>query len=135
MARFGKISEERLATCDPRLQSLFREVVTHFDCVVLCGHRSKADQDAAVRGGNSKTPWPKSKHNPVVSLAVDVGPFDRPARPIDWGDLYRMNFFAGVVLGIAKIRGIPIRWGGDWDGDTHVQDNVFDDLVHFELIS
>ncbi len=135
MAGFGVRSEERLATCEVRLQELFREVVTHFDCVVLCGHRSKADQDAAVRDGKSKTPWPKSKHNPVVSLAVDVGPFDRPAFPIDWEDRERLSLFAGFVLGVSRIRGIPIRWGGDWDGDTQVKDNDFDDLVHFELIS
>jgi hypothetical protein len=28
---------------------------------------------------------------------------------------------------------IPLRWGGDWDSDTEVNDNGFDDLVHFEL--
>ncbi|KKK66847.1 hypothetical protein LCGC14_2959950, partial [marine sediment metagenome] len=25
-------------------------------------------------------------------------------------------------------------WGGDWDLDWNVRDNVFDDLGHFELI-
>ena len=30
--------------------------------------------------------------------------------------------------------GIKIRWGGDWDSDTQVNDNKFDDLVHFEEI-
>ena len=30
--------------------------------------------------------------------------------------------------------GVEIRWGGDWDSDTQVKDNKFDDLVHFELI-
>jgi peptidoglycan L-alanyl-D-glutamate endopeptidase CwlK len=27
-----------------------------------------------------------------------------------------------------------LRWGGDWDMDTKVSDNDFDDLVHFELV-
>jgi peptidoglycan LD-endopeptidase CwlK len=135
MAIFGDKSKEKLATCDPRLQALFTEVVTHFDCVVLCGHRSKADQDLAVRSGKSKTSWPNSKHNPVVSLAVDVAPFERPKSPVDWTDRERLTYFAGYVLGIAKNKGIPIRWGGDWDCDTQVRDNTFDDLVHFELIS
>ena len=29
---------------------------------------------------------------------------------------------------------IKLRWGGDWDRDTQVKDNSFDDLLHFELI-
>jgi len=29
--------------------------------------------------------------------------------------------------------GFKIRWGGDWDMDTHTKDNKFDDLVHFEM--
>jgi len=29
--------------------------------------------------------------------------------------------------------GIRLRWGGDWDGDTELDDNKFDDLPHFEL--
>ncbi len=125
---------QRLATCDARLQALFNEVVTHFDCVVLCGHRTKEEQDAAVAAGNSKTPFPKSKHNPSPSKAADVAPFNRPDQPVDWKDRERMTLFAGLVLGIAKVRGIHVRWGGDWDEDTDVKDNTFDDLVHFELV-
>ena len=30
--------------------------------------------------------------------------------------------------------GIDLRWGGDWDRDTEVRDNTFDDLVHFEIV-
>jgi len=30
--------------------------------------------------------------------------------------------------------GVTLRWGGDWDRDTEVQDNSFDDLVHFEIV-
>lgn len=134
MPKFSKISIQRLATCDTRLQSLFNEVVKYFDCVVLCGIRSKADQDAAVAAGRSKTPYPKSKHNPLPSRAADVAPFNRQGAPVDWTDRERLTLFAGFVLGVAKVRGIPIRWGGDWDQDTEVKDNSFDDLVHFELV-
>ena len=42
-------------------------------------------------------------------------------------------FFGGLVTGLAKQKGIPLRWGGDWDGDNNFKDNRFDDLVHFEL--
>ena len=84
--------------------------------------------------GNSKTPFPKSKHNPTPSKAVDAGPFERKEAPIDWMDRERMTYFAGHVIATARSMGITLRWGGDWDQDTRVKDNAFDDIVHFELV-
>ena len=134
MANFGKASLEKLATCDPLLQRLFGEVVKHFDCVVLCGHRGEREQTAAVKAGNSKTPYPKSKHNSMPSKGIDVGPYERPEKPIDWDDIHRICMFSGFVLGVAKLMNISVRWGGDWDRDTQLKDNTFDDLVHFEIV-
>lgn len=134
MPEFSKLSKQRLQTCHPDLQRLFGEVIKNFDCVVLCGHRGEAEQDAAVKAGNSKTRWPNSKHNPTPSLAADVGPYEKPTQPIDWQDRERLTLFAGFVLGTAQALGIRLRWGGDWDQDTQVKDNSFDDLVHFELV-
>lgn len=37
-------------------------------------------------------------------------------------------------MGVATMMGVKIRWGGDWDLDTDLKDNTFDDLPHFELI-
>jgi len=65
----------------------------------------------------------------LPSLAVDVAPY-----PIDWNDRERFCYFAGYVKGIAKSLGTELRWGGDWDRDTQVKDNNFDDLPHFELV-
>lgn len=129
MPAFGKTSVERLATCDPRLQELFKEVIKYFDCTIACGTRSKEDQDKAVAEGKSKTPYPKSKHNSNPSKAVDVYPY-----PVDFNDVNRMRFFAGFVLGIAAQKGIKVRWGGDWNRDTQLKDNSFNDLPHFELV-
>lgn len=128
MPRFSDRSMRRLLTCDQQLVILFEEVIKYFDCTVVCGHRDKEDQMAAYNSKNSKTPWPRSKHNSLPSKAVDVIPY-----PLDWEDRERMTYFAGVVKGIASQLGIGIRWGGDWDRDTEVKDNKFDDLVHFEL--
>lgn len=129
MPSFSKHSVNNLSTADHRLRVLFERVVQEFDCTVITGHRSKKDQDAAVAAGNSKTKWPNSKHNSVPAQAVDVIPY-----PVDWDDRERMSFFAGFVKGVALSMGIKIRWGGDWDQDTEVKDNSFDDLVHFELV-
>lgn len=128
MPKFSTRSKERLSTCDQRLFDLFSDVVEHFDCTVLVGHRTEAEQDEAFRTGHSKLKWPKSKHNHTPSLAVDVAPY-----PIDWKDRERFTYFAGFVLGMATTRGIRIRWGGNWQMDTMLRNNTFDDLVHFEI--
>lgn len=128
MPSFSKISEERLATCDPRLEQLFREVVKIHDCMVLCGHRTEAEQDEALRTGKSQKAFPNSKHNSSPSLAVDVAPY-----PVDWKDLKRFWHFAGVVRGVAAGLGVKVRWGGDWDRDFDLNDQQFNDLPHFEI--
>lgn len=129
MPSFSSTSKKRLSTCDEKLQTLFNEVVKHFDCSVTCGYRGKEEQNKAYKAGNSKKQFPHGKHNKLPSNAVDVAPY-----PIDWDDRERFQYFAGFVLGTAKQLGINIRYGGDWDGDNDLKDNKkFDDLVHFEI--
>jgi peptidoglycan LD-endopeptidase CwlK len=129
--------DERLKEVDPRLCSVIRAVV--LDCVVITGARDKISQDLAVAEGRSKTPWPTSKHNVnpperVYSEAVDLCPV-----PIDWSNAFLFRVLAGAVLQEAKKQGIPVRWGGCWDGDlTHLDPKQFPentwDAGHFELI-
>ena len=116
MASFGKKSQERLNTCDPRLVELFEEVVEHFDCTVIQGYRDEAEQNKAFEDGFSKLKYPKGSHNKYPSLAVDIAPY-----PIDWKDRDRFHLFAGFVKGIASQMGLNIRWGGDWDSDTETK--------------
>lgn len=104
-------------------------MIKHFDCRVLEGHRNQEKQDAAFEKGHSKLKWPNSKHNKLPCNAVDVAPY-----PVDWKDRERMTYFAGFVVATGRQMGVKLRWGGDWDKDTEVSDNGFDDLVHFELV-
>ena len=129
MPRFGRKSRKQLKTCEKELQSLFNEVVRYFDCSVLVGFRGENEQNTAFESGNSKVKWPNGKHNSNPSNAVDVAPY-----PINWKDRERFLYFGGFVKGCAFQMGIPLRWGGDWDNDTSLSDNNFDDLVHFELV-
>ena len=128
MPKFGKRSRERLTTCNKELQALFNEVVKYFDCSVLVGYRGRNEQNIAYESGHSKVEWPNGKHNKNPSSAVDVAPY-----PVDWEDRERFLYFGGFVKGCAYQMGIPLRWGGDWDNDTSLSDNKFDDLVHFEI--
>lgn len=130
MPAFGASSEKQLATCHPDLQKVLREVVKHWDCVVLEGKRSEAQQRINVANGASKTM--ESKHVYPLdgpSLALDVAPF-----PVKWKDYNRFYAFAGFVIGIATSMGIKLRWGGDWDSDRVFDDQTFNDLPHFELV-
>jgi peptidoglycan LD-endopeptidase CwlK len=129
MARFSDRSRSRLATCDPRLKQVFEDVVRNFDCTILEGRRDEARQNRMVDEGKSQVRWPNGKHNTTPSLAVDVA-----AYPIAWDDRARQTLFAGYVLATAKAMGVDLRWGGDWNRDTEVRDNSFDDLVHFEIV-
>ena len=128
MAKFGKSSKERLATCDERLQKVFNEVIKYVDCSILEGYRDGERQDKLFKEGKTKVMYPEGRHNNNPSRAVDVAPY-----PIDWDDRERFHLFAGFVLGIARSMNINLRWGGDWDMDFQVMDNRFDDFPHFEV--
>lgn len=128
MPSFSARSRANLETCHEDLQRLFGEVIKHYDCTILCGHRGEEEQNEAFRQGRSQLQFPQSKHNSLPSIAVDVAPY-----PIDWDNRSRFYHFGGLVLGISIGMGIPIRWGGDWDMDTDLNDQSFFDLPHFEL--
>ena len=128
MPRFGKKSMSKLETCHEDLQQVFYQVIKHFDCSVLEGHRGEELQNKYFNEGKSKVKFPKGKHNANPSNAVDVVPW-----PVDWDDTDRMYYFAGFVKGIAAMLDIPLRWGGDWNDNTEVKDTGFKDLPHFEL--
>lgn len=135
MPTFSTASQQKLFTCHPELQLLFREVIKYFDCTVIEGFRNEADQNKAFAAGNSKLKWPHGKHNQSPSMAVDVAPY-----PIDWNNTKRMYWFGGFVLGVAQMlknQGkmvYEVRYGGDWDGDKDINDQTFNDTVHFELV-
>ncbi len=128
MSSFSKSSDEKLNTCHPLLQTLFREVVKKYDCTIICGNRNEKDQNEAFMKGFSKLKFPNSKHNSMPSRAVDVMPY-----PINWSDKSRLLHFAGYVQATADRLGIKVRWGGNFDGDSNL-DNGFLDRPHWELV-
>lgn len=139
MPKFSKASQQKLETCDPRLQLLFNEVIKWRDCKVTDGYRGKEAQDEAYRTGASKLPFPKGRHNRNPSMAADVIPY-----PVDWRirttkQAARYYSFAGFVEGIwcsllssGKVSGTLV-WGGDWDNDKDFEDQNWDDFPHFQI--
>lgn len=127
---FGERSLALLATCDERLQRIAQAAIrVGMDFSVISGHRGKDEQEDLFARGLSRKRWPDSRHNSLPSLAFDVAPW-----PIDWSDRGRFLHLAGILRTVAFDLAVPIRWGGDWDGDFDLKDQTFFDLGHFELI-
>lgn len=135
MPEFSFNSNDKLNTCHPLLQKLFREVIKNDDCTIIEGHRGKSRQNELYNQDPPKTEhqWPNSGHNNMPATAVDAGPYI-PGKKIPWKEPEQFYFFAGKVLAKARELGIKIRWGGDWDRDNDVKDQKFMDLDHFELL-
>ena len=131
---FSKSSKKNLKSCHADLQRIFNYVLRGFDCTIVQGVRDEKTQNKYFKEKKTQLKYPKSKHNKAPSMAVDVVPY-----PIDWKDGDRMKHFAGYVKGIAAIMlsksliTHSVRWGGDWDNDTQLKDNKFQDYPHFEL--
>ena len=72
MPKFGKRSLARLNTCDAEIQVLFEEIVKHFDCTVLCGHRPKDKQDdlQGYDPPRTKVSWPNSLVYAYVGVEI-----------------------------------------------------------------
>ncbi len=134
MPHFSTTSKKRLETCSPELQQLFHEVIKTYDCTIICGHRTEAEQEKLLKSGKTKVKF--SKHNKNPALAVDVSPYSIPKNwgAVNFKERAKFYHFAGYVKGIAETLKIPVRWGGDWNGNNDFSDQTFDDLVHYELV-
>ena len=136
MFKWGTRSRRHRATLRQELKELLDEAlnVGIIDISMLCGHRDSTAQMIAFQEGNSTKEWPDSKHNSDPSNAVDVAPYNHQVKEIDWKDERPFYFLAGLILGIAYMKKIPIRWGGAWYGKLNIWHNkdLLMDLGHFE---
>ena len=136
MPQFSQISKDRLNSCHPDLKTLFEYVIKFYDCAVICGYRTKADQEKAFAEGNSKLHYP-ANHNSKPSAAVDVAPYEKTG--IDWS-VKQSAHFAGFVMAVAAMLydagriSHKIRSGADWDSDNDIDDTTFWDACHFEIV-
>ncbi len=127
--RFSNKSIARLNTCDKQLWNVMNDVLNYFDISILDGYRDRERQDNLFRLKATRVEYPGSKHNVLPSKAVDVAPY-----PINFNDIERYYFLAGLVKVISEKMAIKIRWGGDWNGDNDFKNQHFYDLGHYELI-
>ncbi len=118
--KYSKRSITNIEQCDERLQLIAYELIHRMDVIVICGHRNKADQNAAYNSGKSRLKWPMGKHNKLPSLAFDVVPY-----PVNWDKIEPFKVMCRHIEQIAKELGIKIRLGRDFS---------FKDWPHVELV-
>ena len=139
--QFSESSLILLNTCHPIWVAVMHVVIKHVDIKVITGHRDEVGQQRMYDAGRSKLQWPDSKHNSYPSLAIDVVPYpviwpDQKKRPRQFvAEMARFARLAGYVQAVCNQLGHECRWGGDWDRDWDLTDNVFNDYPHYELVN
>jgi peptidoglycan LD-endopeptidase CwlK len=131
---FGRDSLVVRAQLDSRLIQIADAAIGTIDFSLVCGYRGEKEQNEAfnARPQRSKTPWPKSKHNNIPSLAFDFLPYPFKGTK-DWDDYARFARVFGHIESAAKRLAIPIRWGGDFNQDGKSNDDGWD-WGHVELV-
>jgi peptidoglycan L-alanyl-D-glutamate endopeptidase CwlK len=128
MPTFGSASLTSRAKLHPKLQNIVDEAIKEIDFKILDATRGRSAQEKAFKQGNTKAHFGDSAHNYVPAIAMDLFP-----APYDWDNTKSFESLSVVILRIAKEKGIPLRWGGDWnmDGSKTTSDNW--DKPHYEL--
>jgi len=143
----GAGSLKMLEGVDPALVRVVKRAISisSVDFKVICGVRTKAQQEALYAQGRTKpgkkVTWTmSSRHLPDargLGCAVDLLP-----APYDWkleddkstpevDDAFAK--VARAMLKAASIEGVRIRWGANWDGDAMIREKGETDNPHFEL--
>jgi len=109
--KLGNRSNERLEGVDASLQAVVRAAIgiSEQDFSVICGLRTRKEQEALVAKGASQTM--KSKH--LGGFAVDLMAYIVGGR---W-ELNLYDEIADAMKTAAKDCGVKIRWGAAWHID------------------
>lgn len=131
MRHFGPRSRRVYGQLCPELQEMCDYILQEIcDISLTTGHRTESEQNA-LYPTYTKVQWPNSKHNTYPAIAVDLQPYPYPKSDVKLRT--QLAYIAGRVIEWGKAKGYDIRWGGDWDQDHDLVDNMFDDLFHFEV--
>lgn len=138
--RLGSASLKRLDGVHPYLVSVVHGVMDMqvMDFSVIEGVRTLEKQKEYVANGVSKTLNSKHLIQPDGNgHAVDLYPHPINMEKVNKGDareIVRFGLLAGLMISVAKSKGIIVKWGADWDLDGETLDHSFFDAPHFELV-
>ena len=144
----GAASLRYLEGVDPRLVRVVKTAIriSPIDFKVVCGVRTREEQIALYAQGRTRpgkiVTWTlASRHLPDpktgLGRAVDLLPapydwalIDDPSTPAVDDAFVKL---AQAMIAAAKIEGVKIRWGANWDGDVQIREKGETDNPHFEL--
>lgn len=138
--KFSQKSLDRLKDVHPDLVGLVHETMNMqiMDFSVNEGVRTLERQKQLVAEGKSRTM--RSKHliqSDGYGHAVDLYPSPVNMQAVQRGDareVLRFGVLAGVMLSLARRRGILLVHGADWNGNGQTLDHTFFDAPHFEIV-
>lgn len=110
--KLGKRSIERLEGVDPKLVAVVKSAIgrSKQDFSVICGLRTRQQQEKLVKSGASQTM--ASKH--LDGLAVDLMAWDSNAEPQGRWELNLYDEIADAMSSAARDCGVNICWGAAW---------------------
>lgn len=128
MFALGKRSREKLEGVHPDLVKVVERAIqiTKQNFVVTEGVRTLERQKELLAQKKSRTLNSRHLSGHAVDLAAWVN------GTISW-DARFYDEIKEAMYTAARDCNVPLRWGGDWDGDGDRNDQTFHDLVHFEL--
>jgi peptidoglycan L-alanyl-D-glutamate endopeptidase CwlK len=96
------------------------------DMSLICGFRGEEAQNEAYRTKHSMLKFPKSRHNKIPAMAVDIYPYPVNLRDIPrFLELAELMFKASDI--VLKDKEYKLGWGGNY--------RSFKDYPHFELVT
>lgn len=135
MFKFSTTSKERLSTIDIRLADLMKDALAvspvDFGVPSSGGIRTVEEQFELFRVGKSNCDGVIKISRHQSGKAVDIFAYINGGASWDREYYYML---AGVILVLAQVKGLSIRWGGSWDGSFDFNKNSFNDLCHFEIL-
>lgn len=83
---------------------------------LVSSHRTRQEQDDALKRGTTRIQYPMSAHNQLPSLAMDIQALDLATGKLVQGDeaVRWCVAFAHDTFKAATDLGIKVRWGGLW---------------------
>lgn len=152
--KYSKRSIDLLEQVDESLAALFYDAADLINITILPSTvRTIEEQIQYLK--DKKTETLKSKHlsgravdaapypidfrgerelREVVKKAIESGKLDTATFNEILHNIQRWLYFKGILIGLAHGKGMKVRGGEDWDGDTLMGDQSFDDWPHIELV-
>ena len=143
--KWGERSLRVLAELEPDLRVIMGDALRmcEIDFGLVDGARTIEEQRQYFKEGKSKVN-PDAYATPAELYKAAkhiVGPGMPKSRAVDIVigvpgkayDISHLCYVAGIIMACARVRGITIRWGGNFDRDNEILEQPFVDSVHFEI--